>query len=101
MKSRKKVQMAFHYAKKLVVVFILAALFACSADKYKVHTATDSNGYTYEYVSNDPLRARIYTLDNSLKIYLSYNADEPRIATLIGVRAGSTSDPVETTGLAH
>jgi predicted Zn-dependent peptidase len=44
---------------------------------------------------------RIYTLDNGLMVFLSINKDEPRIATRIAVRAGSTSDPEQTTGLAH
>ncbi len=70
-------------------------------EKYTSRTAIDAAGYTYEYVENDPAKARIYTLDNGLKVYLSYNPDEPRIFTLIGVRAGSTSEPPETTGLAH
>jgi len=79
----------------------LSFLSSCSSEGYKTESATDTNGFVYEYVTNDPLQARIYTLDNGLKVYLSYNADEPRIATLVGVRAGSTSDPIETTGLAH
>jgi len=82
----------------LVLIFIITA---CSTEPYETKTATDSNGFTYEYVSGDPAETRIYTLENELKVYLSYNADEPRIATLIGVNAGSTSDPSETTGLAH
>jgi len=85
-------------------VFSIVAIVlfsSCSNEKYQTKTATDTNGFEYEYVTNDPTQARIYTLDNGLKVYLSQNADEPRIATLIGVRAGSTSDPAETTGLAH
>lgn len=86
----------------IAIYFIgLSFLGSCNSDGYKTESATDANGFVYEYVTNDPLQARIYTLDNGLQVYLSYNADEPRIATLIGVRAGSTSDPVETTGLAH
>lgn len=57
--------------------------------------------FKYETVPNDPLKTRIYTLDNGLKIYLSVNKDKPRIATYIGVRVGSKNDPAETTGLAH
>ena len=88
---------------RLIGLFlILIFLISCtSKKKYEIKTQVDPNGYKYETVSNDPLKARIYTLDNGLKVYLSQNTDEPRIATLIGVRAGSTSDPVETTGLAH
>ncbi|MBN2174126.1 MAG: insulinase family protein [Bacteroidales bacterium] len=91
----------FNTGKMLVLLAVLVSVVACTTEKYKVKTATDSNGYQYEYVTNDPINARIYTLNNGLKVYLSHNPDEPRIATLIGVRAGSTSDPVETTGLAH
>jgi predicted Zn-dependent peptidase len=57
--------------------------------------------YKYETVQGDPLKARIYTLDNGLKVYLSVNKDKPRIQTYIGVRVGSKNDPHETTGLAH
>ena len=63
-------------------------------------TAQDGD-YTYEYVENDPLNARIYTLKNGLKVYLSVNRDEPRIQTAIAVRAGSKNDPRSATGLAH
>ena len=57
--------------------------------------------YKYESVQGDPLQARIYTLENGLKIYLSVNKDKPRIQTYIGVRVGGKNDPAETTGLAH
>lgn len=58
---------------------------------------------TYEYITveGDPLQARIYTLENGLTVYLSVNRTEPRIYTNIAVRAGSTSDPADATGLAH
>lgn len=29
--------------------------------------------YSYETVPNDPLKARIYTLDNGLKVYMTVN----------------------------
>ncbi len=83
----------------LLLVFILFS--QCTAEKYKVKESIDENGYLYKTITNDPLKTRIYTLENGLKVYLSVNKDEPRIQTLIGVHAGSTSDPVETTGLAH
>lgn len=69
--------------------------------KYASKTATDKNGFKYEYVENDPIQARIYTLDNGLKIYLSRNEEKPEINTQIAVKAGSTYDPAQTTGLAH
>jgi len=61
----------------------------------------DKNGYSYETVDGDILKARIYTLDNGLKVYLTDNKDAPRMQTMIAVRAGSSYDPKETTGLAH
>ncbi|MDR1407624.1 MAG: insulinase family protein [Tannerella sp.] len=61
----------------------------------------NTSKYAYESVPGDPLKTRIYTLDNGLKIYLSVNRDKPRIQTFIGVRVGGKNDPAETTGLAH
>ena len=91
--------------KNRILTMFLAAivLAACtpSGTNHKVVSKTDANGYKYEEVTNDPLKARVYTLDNGLRVYLSPNPDEPRVTCLVGVRAGSTSDPVETTGLAH
>lgn len=57
--------------------------------------------YNYETVENDPTNTLIYTLDNGLKVYMSVNKLEPRLQTLIAVKAGSKFDPPETTGLAH
>lgn len=87
---------------KKLLIFILSVLvlYSCG-DKGRTKTAKDSKGNTYEYVENDPSKARIYTLENGLKVYLSVNKDEPRIQTYIAVRAGAKNDPRETTGLAH
>lgn len=63
-------------------------------------TATEE-GYTYQYVENDPYNARIYTLKNGLKIYLSVNPEMPRIQSAITIKAGSKNDPRNNTGLAH
>lgn len=60
-----------------------------------------SAGYSYKYVTNDPLKARFYTLKNGLKVILSQNSKEPRIAVNIPVRTGSNNDPADHTGLAH
>ncbi len=63
---------------------------------------TDSlERYPYQTVKGDPTHARIYTLDNGLKVYLMVNTDKPRIQTAIAVRTGGKNDPAETTGLAH
>ncbi len=58
-------------------------------------------GNKYESVKGDALDAKIYTLDNGLKVYMTVNKDEPRIQTYIAVRAGGKDDPADNTGLAH
>ncbi len=55
----------------------------------------------YETVADDPLHAKIYTLNNGLKVYMSVNKDEPRIQTYMAVRVGGKDDPADNTGLAH
>ncbi len=57
--------------------------------------------FAYETVEGDPLKTRIYTLDNGFKVYLSVNKEKPRIQTYISVNAGSKNDPADATGLAH
>jgi predicted Zn-dependent peptidase len=73
-----------------ISLVLFVSLSAKAADEYK-----------YETVPNDPLKARIYTLKNGLKVYLTVYKDEPRIQTYIAVRAGSKNDPADATGLAH
>ncbi|MFT6716109.1 MAG: putative Zn-dependent peptidase [Saprospiraceae bacterium] len=55
----------------------------------------------YSEVTGDPLKVREYTLDNGLKVFISPNKSEPRIQTLVLVKAGSIHDPADATGLAH
>ncbi len=57
--------------------------------------------YKFTQLPNDPLKSRIYTLENGLTVHMAVNNDEPRIQTYIGVRVGSKDDPAQTTGLAH
>lgn len=61
----------------------------------------DNNGLTYRWIEDGPFPARYYTLDNGLTVILSPNPTEPRVQTLIAVRAGSKHDPAHATGLAH
>src|SRR5215813_699240 len=89
--------------KRNFTVFFVVAVIAlgCTKEgKYETKTG-ESNGYSYEYVTNDPLQTRIYTLKNGLKVYLSQYKAEPRIMTSIAVKAGGKFDPANTTGLAH
>jgi predicted Zn-dependent peptidase len=88
--------------KAILLVFSLFFLIAgCQEKGHKTVSKKDINGYNYEEVTNDPFKARIYTLSNGLKVYLSKNTDEPRIQTMIAVKAGSKDEPRDNTGLAH
>lgn len=81
-------------------LMMFTAFSAYAQDKYQWKEAT-SQGYKYRFVQNDPMKARFYTLKNGLTVILSVNNKEPRVKTLITVRAGSNSDPKTHTGLAH
>ena len=39
----------------------------------------------YTTVPGDPMKTRIYTLSNGLKVYLSVNKEKPRVQTYIAV----------------
>ena len=58
-------------------------------------------GYTYKYVTNDPAKARFYTLKNGLTVILSPTNKDPRIQAYVATKAGSKTDPATNTGLAH
>ena len=70
-------------------------------DDKPVWKTKKSAGYEYKYVENDPSDARFYTLDNGLTVILSPSQKKPRIQTYFAVKAGSKTDPVNHTGLAH
>ena len=83
---------------------ILTIILLVSAGVYLIINAKKQQKMienNYESVVDDPLKARIYTLDNGLKVYLSSYDDAPRVQTNIAVRAGSKNDPADATGLAH
>jgi predicted Zn-dependent peptidase len=63
--------------------------------------AVAQKNYRYDTVAGDPLKARIYTLGNGLKVYLTVYKDAPRIQTAIAVRTGSKNDPSDNTGMSH
>jgi len=64
-------------------------------------TVPDKTDYIFESYQGDPLKTRVYTLGNGLKVFMSVYRDAPSIQTYIAVKAGSKNDPPETTGLAH
>lgn len=88
--------------KNLLWLLLLGGSLGCTpeADNFRTKTATQ-DGYTYEYVAGDPMKTRIYTLKNGLKVYLSDYKNAPRIQIYTPVKAGGKNDPADNTGLAH
>lgn len=87
---------------RLILFFLFTSLcYRSSAQQSYAWKQATSNGYTYKYVTNDPMKARFYTLKNGLSVILTENHQTPRIAVNIAVRAGSNTDPKDHTGLAH
>lgn len=82
----------------LVAVVFSTVSFAQSQFQWKEATG---NGYSYKYVTNDPAKARFYTLKNGLTVILSPTKKDPRIQAYVAVKAGSKTDPYTNTGLAH
>src|SRR5688500_17105881 len=83
-----------------VIIISFSGLIASGQSKYEWKQAT-SAGYTYRYVTNDPSKARFYTLKNGLTVILSPTNKDPRIQCYVAVKAGSKTDPATNTGLAH
>ncbi len=103
--------------KKLYIhVCVLAVLISCKSSKTS-QPALSTNVittpvvaeipkeipkvYSFETFQNDPLNARVYTLANGFKVYMTVYKDAPRIQTFIATKAGSKNDPSDATGLAH
>ena len=92
--------------KQLLMVLLVACASAGAAiakdndGKYE-WAEKKSEGYTYRYVTNDPMKARFYTLENGLTVILSPIHKEPRMHFYIATKAGSKTDPADHTGLAH
>ncbi len=84
-----------------LVILMAVSIQALSAQGKFEWKEASSGGYSYKFVSNDPMKARFYTLKNGLTVVLSVNKKEPRISVKIPVRAGSNTDPKDHTGLAH
>ncbi len=88
--------------KLLLLALLITVMISCTKkDKVGKGNTKDKNGYEYKTVPNDPFGVREYKLKNGLKVFLSVNKEKPEVSTMIAVKAGSTYDPKETTGLAH
>lgn len=86
----------------LAIAVISFGMASASPRKSKGAPApAQTTKYVYDTVAGDPLKTKIYTLPNGLKVYMTVNKREPRIQTYIAVKVGGKNDPAETTGLAH
>ena len=61
----------------LILAVVVLSMLATACSKYK-----------YETVKGDPMKTRIYTLPNGLKVYMSVNKEAPRLQTAIAVKVG-------------
>jgi len=84
----------------LTIATVLVSVVGIAQNQFEWKQAS-GNGYNYKYVSNDPTKARFYTLKNGLTVILSPTKKDPRIQAYIAVKAGSKTDPSTNTGLAH
>jgi predicted Zn-dependent peptidase len=82
----------------VLALAISGSVFAQGKHEWK---EASSGGYTYKYVTNDPMQARFYTLKNGLTVILSPISKDPRMQVYIATKAGSKTDPHDHTGLAH
>jgi len=98
------------FNRKLAAFAVLSIFIAACSEQpapetvaQATHAETPSLGYRQINTpsADDPLDAKIYELDNGLKVYLTENHEEPRFYAEIAVRAGSKHDPADGTGLAH
>lgn len=103
---------ARNWTRNTLFALTVLALVSCSDNGSSSTTASQAGdvqeantalGYRRINSANDsdPLDAKIYELDNGLKVYLTENHEEPRFYAEIAVRAGSKHDPADGTGLAH
>jgi zinc protease len=76
-------------------------LFALLVGFLAIDSEAQTDQYNYATVEGDPMKTKIYTLENGLKVYMSVYKDAPRIQTFITAKTGSRNDPADATGLAH
>lgn len=86
---------------KLFLAYAFVFLLINADAKLQTKRTVSEGKYSYEYVENDPLKARIYTLENGLKVYITVNRELPVVQTFIAVATGSKNDPHDAQGLSH
>ena len=84
-----------------ILVIALLSIFLIKSTNnnfFKMNSKYKLQSFNLE---QDPLKTKIYTLENGLKVFLTEYKNAPRLQTSIAVRAGSKHDPSDATGLAH
>ena len=84
-----------------ILVIALLSIFLIKSTNnnfFKMNSKYKLQSFSLE---QDPLKTKIYTLENGLKVFLTEYKNAPRLQTSIAVRAGSKHDPSDATGLAH
>jgi predicted Zn-dependent peptidase len=85
----------------MLVAFMMSTLATIAQTSTFEWKQASAAGYAYKYVTNDPSKARFYTLKNGLSVILSPTNKDPRIQCYVAIKAGSKTDPATHTGLAH
>ncbi|TPV94288.1 MAG: insulinase family protein [Myxococcales bacterium FL481] len=67
----------------------------------EILAASDLPAPLGEPLAHDPVAATVWRLSNGMTVYISTDRSTPRFSGWIAVRAGSRSDPADSTGLAH
>jgi predicted Zn-dependent peptidase len=98
---KRKIQILVSVAAVFFIALQLKAQKIPTDGYISVQAQPVAEKYQYETVPGDPLNARIYTLPNGLKVYMTVYKNTPRIHAYVAVRAGSKNDPADATGLAH
>ena len=76
------------FFKKMIVALLCISTLTAVAQPSKFEwKQVQAGGYTYKYVTNDPSKARFYTLKNGLTVILSPTNKDPRIQAYVAVKA--------------
>lgn len=87
-----------------IIYFLSAAFFTLtSAAQHRIasYHVENTSKWKVKIYDNDPLKVREYTFVNGLTLITSQNDLQPRISSMVAVKAGSKNDPSDHTGLAH
>ncbi len=79
-----------------IIIFLITSLLSLVTLAQPADTHLQAKTF-----QNDLLGTKMYTLSNGMNLWITVNKNEPRLQTMIAVKAGSKNDPADHTGLAH